>query len=209
MKRGRFIVLEGLEGAGKSTAMETARRFLESRVSLVTTREPGGTSLGEGVRQILKNTSHSAPIESKSELLLFYAARVQLLHEVILPALERGDWVLADRFELSTFAYQGGGRELDFNFIQTLSDFCLSGFQPDLVVFLDIPPKLGLERAFNRGEADRIEMESHAFFERVYKAYHQGLKQFEQVELIDATQTLEQVQITLERKLEAYLNANG
>lgn len=209
MKRGRFIVLEGLEGAGKSTAMATAQRFLKSRVNLITTREPGGTSLGESIRQILKHVNHSAPIQAKSELLLFYAARVQLLHEIIFPALEKGDWVLTDRFELSTLAYQGGGRGLDSNFIHQLSDYCLSGFEPDLVLFLDIPPKLGLARALSRGEADRIEMESEAFFERVYHAYHEGLKRIKHTALIDATQPLEKVQSDLEQTLEAYFNTHG
>lgn len=209
MGRGRFIVLEGLEGAGKSTAMATIQRVLQSRVNLIITREPGGTSVGESIREILKHSNHTAPIEAKSELLLFYAARVQLLNEVIYPALERGDWVLTDRFELSTFAYQGGGRGLDKTFIQQLSDYCLSGFQPDLLIFLDLPPQVGLSRVLKRGEKDRIENESTLFFERVYRAYHEALLRFKHVHKVDATRTLEEVQKTLEQILEDYLNTHG
>ncbi len=207
--RGRFIVLEGLEGAGKSTAIATIQHFLEPRVTLLTTREPGGTSVGESIREILKHASHSAPVEAKSELLLFYAARVQLLHEVILPALARGDWVLADRFELSTFAYQGAGRELDMMFIHQLSDYCLSGFQPDLLLFLDLPPDIGLQRALQRGKIDRIEMESKTFFERVYQGYHEQLKHFKYVKMIDATQSVDEVQQAIQQVLETYLNTYG
>lgn len=204
-KRGRFIVLEGLEGAGKSTAMITIQRFLESKVTLVTTREPGGTDLGESIRQIIKH-SYLEPIDPKSELLLFYAARVQLLKEVIEPALQRGEWVLADRFELSTFAYQGGGRALSMPFIQQLSNFCLSGLQPDLLLFLDLPPEIGLERALKRGEMDRIETESQAFFERVYHSYHTQLKHMKYAKVIDATKTLEEVQLSIQQALQHYLD---
>jgi dTMP kinase len=208
MGRGRFIVLEGLEGAGKSTAMSTIQRVLQSRVNLVTTREPGGTELGESVRKILKNTQHMVSIEPKSELLLFYAARVQLLHEVIQPALAQGTWVLADRFELSTLAYQGAGRGLDMGFIHQLSDYCLSGFQPDLLIFLDLPPEIGLSRILKRGEKDRIELESAVFFERVYAGYHTEIKRFPHVQIVDATCPLEEVQKKLEQILDTYLSAH-
>lgn len=209
MGRGRFIVLEGLEGAGKSTAMATIQRILESRVNLVITREPGGTLVGESIREILKHSTHVVPLEAKAELLLFYAARVQLVHEVILPALDRGDWVLTDRFELSTFAYQGGGRGLDRKFIHQLSDYCLSGFQPDLLLFLDLPPKVGLSRVAIRGEKDRIEREPEAFFERVYQCYREELAHFQYAEVIDATRPLDEVQQTLQHVLETYLNTHG
>ncbi|MDX2345856.1 MAG: dTMP kinase, partial [Legionella sp.] len=111
---GQFIILEGLEGAGKSTALTTIKRFLAPYVpELITTREPGGTHVGETVRELIKHAPDAEPLEAHAELLLFYAARVQLIEQVIKPALARGAWVLADRFELSTWAYQGGGRELN------------------------------------------------------------------------------------------------
>ncbi len=136
IERGKFIVVEGLEGAGKSTALQTIKRYLERFVpELLLTREPGGTRVGEHVRQLLKERVEGEALEPRCELLLFYAARVQLLEQVIRPALSQGTWILADRFELSTFAYQGGGRKLDKHMIQHLSAFCLQGFKPDLILF--------------------------------------------------------------------------
>jgi len=194
-KRGQFIVLEGLEGAGKSSAISTIKAFLEPRVpELIVTREPGGTQVGESIREILKTKLLNESLDSCAELLLFYSARVQLLKQVIMPALERGAWVLADRFELSTFAYQGGGRQINPHFIEQLSVHCLQGVQPDLTIFLDIKPEIGLKRALLRGKMDRIESESLDFFQRVYQSYHENLIRFKSVRIIDASQSLDEVQ---------------
>ena len=120
-KHGQFIVVEGLEGAGKSTAINTIKAVLnQHHYAVLETREPGGTGIGEVIRGLIKEKSLTETLEARSELLLFYAARVQLIEQVIRPTLEKGTWVLADRFELSTFAYQGAGRGLDINFIQQL-----------------------------------------------------------------------------------------
>ncbi len=204
-QRGHFIVVEGLEGAGKSTALSTIKRFLASKVGeILVTREPGGTKAGEIIRHLLKDISDE-PLNERAELLLFYAARVQLLEQVIHPTLQRGGWVLADRFELSTFAYQGGGRKLDENVIECLSQFCLQDFQPDLTIFLDISPEIGLERARKRGKTDRIEQESLHFFTEVYKSYHQRISQLKNVVVIDASKPLPAVQYSIKSALEHYI----
>ncbi len=207
---GRFIVLEGLEGAGKSTALTTIKRYLGPYApELITTREPGGTHVGESVRHIVQEATPEEPLDARAELLLFYAARVQLIERVIRPALARGAWVLADRFELSTWAYQGGGRGLPESMIEHLSSFCVSSIQPDLILYLDLPPEQGLERIRARGMTDRIEQESLAFFERVHHAYHAKLATLEQAVLIDASKPLAMVQHLIRTALERYLVSHG
>jgi dTMP kinase len=207
--KGRFIVVEGLEGAGKSTAISTIKRYLANKVpELIMTREPGGTHAGEVVRDLIKEITPTEPLVPLTELLLFYAARVQLLEQIIYPALQKGSWVLADRFELSTFAYQGGGRKLDESLIQQLSQLCLKGFKPDLIFFLDVKPQQGLQRARMRGTTDRIEQESLAFFTAVYHSYHQHMKAMDNVVMIDASQPLPVVQSEIRARLEQ-LNVVG
>lgn len=209
-ERGRFIVLEGLEGAGKSTALTTIKRFLSPHVpELIMTREPGGTQVGEVVRDLLKTTSTTEPLSSRAELLLFYAARVQLIEQVIRPALARGAWVIADRFELSTWAYQGGGRGLSQQMIQHLSEFCVQDLTPDLVLFLDLPPELGLKRILERGSTDRIEQEPVDFFHRVYHAYHEKIHKLEHAIVIDASKPLAMVQHLVRSALEHQFAADG
>lgn len=206
--KGHFIVIEGLEGAGKSTALTVVKEFLADKVTeIITTREPGGTQVGEMVRQILKLSLPNEPLEARSELLLLYAARVQLLERVILPALQRGCWVIADRFELSTWAYQGGGRKLDHKMIAHLSTFCLNGFKPDLVLFLDISPEVGIERIhFRGGQSDRIEQESLSFFNDVYEGYQKSIINLDNVVKIDAKQPLGGVQQQIHAALHHYFN---
>jgi dTMP kinase len=210
-QRGKFIVVEGLEGAGKSTIINFIRKNLADKVpELICTREPGGTNVGEVVRELVKQTSQET-LDARAELLLFYAARVQLIENVIKPALEQGKWVLGDRFELSSFAYQGGGRGLDYNLIQHLSSFCLEDFKPDLVLFLDISPEIGLKRAMGRGKFDRIEQEPIAFFRNVYRKYHELLKKMDNVVIINAEQRITQVQLEVRHileKLTTYASAN-
>lgn len=207
---GRFIVVEGLEGAGKSTAIHTIKQFMSDHIGhFITTREPGGTAVGEVIRQLIKHTPGDEHLDPRAELLLLYTSRVQLVNQVIKPALDSGLWVLGDRFELSTFAYQGGGRGLDVERIETLSDFCLNGFAPDLVLFLDVDPALGLRRALGRGEADRIEKESLAFFTKVYDAYHAKIKLMKQVVIIDANQPETVVQQAILKALSDYLETHG
>ena len=208
--KGRCIVIEGLEGAGKSTALQTIKRFLtELGINdIITTREPGGTRLGEAARQLIKETVPDEPLDPRAELLLLYASRVQLLECVIRPALLRGSYVLADRVELSTFAYQGGGRGLPLSMIQELSTFCLKGFQPDLIFFLDINPEEGLRRALKRSKADRIESEALSFFTDVYRSYHEHIKTLRQVVVIDASRPLLAVQHQIYEALQRYFIEN-
>lgn len=207
LDRGHFIVLEGLEGAGKSTAVATIKQFLQENVNqFMLTREPGGTNVGETVRQLIKQTSKHESLDARAELLLLYASRIQLVECVIKPALSKGTWVLADRFELSTFAYQGGGRGIDKQMIEQLSTFCLQGFIPDLVIFLDVEPAVGLKRVLKRSHFDRIEQEPLAFFTEVYKAYHAKIKTMKQVVIIDANQPEAQVQRAIRNALEHYIS---
>ena len=205
MRTGKFIVIEGLEGAGKTTAINTISDYLKTKnIDFILTREPGGTALGEQLRKIPKEPKFAEPLDMRSELLMFYAARTQLLEQVIRPALEKGIWVVADRFELSTYAYQGGGRGISFEFIDALSKFCVGDLQPDLVLFLDIEPELGLARAAQRSQKDRIEAESLAFFKRVYEAYQERVAKFDSYKIISASKPLEEVQDALRQQLDIF-----
>ena len=209
IKPGKLIVIEGLEGAGKSTAMRTIHKLLlKHGLEVITTREPGGTVIAEQIRTLLKEPVENEALDPLAETLLFYAARVQLIQQVMLPALTRGAWILADRFEMSTFAYQGGGRQVDANLLQQLSDCCVHGMQPDLTLFLNISPEVGLQRALKRGKLDRIEQESVDFFNRVYATYQQHSHNMPRVVVIDASQPLLTVQSCLREELKQYLRIN-
>jgi dTMP kinase len=193
--RGKFIVVEGLEGAGKSTAIAFVKQFLLQRGhQVVCTREPGGTPLAEQLRLLVKQVQSTEVIAPQTELLLMYAARMQLVLNVIHPALSAGQWVLADRHDLSSRAYQGGGRQLDEEFINQLRQAVLGELRPDLTLYLDIDPVIGLERAKARGELDRIEQEQLAFFQRTRQKYLQIAATDANISVIDASKPLEQVQ---------------
>jgi len=169
--RGRFISLEGGEGAGKSTLLTGLRTHFAARgIDLVETREPGGTGLGEAVRALVLDPGRTA-LTAEAELLLIFAARAQLVREVITPALEAGRWVLSDRFTDASYAYQGGGRGQPAARIAELERWACAGQAPDLTLLLDVPVALGRERVAGRGAADRIEHEADAFFERVRATY--------------------------------------
>lgn len=201
--KGKFIVIEGLEGAGKSTAIATVKSWLEKQGrQVVCTREPGGTPLAEQLRTLVKQVDLHEQLAPETELLLMYAARVQLLRNVIEPALAAGNWVLADRHDLSSRAYQGGGRQLGDTLINTLRQAVLGNTQPDLTLYLDIDPALGLARAAHRGELDRIELEQLAFFERTRAKYLQIAATEPGILVIDAGQPLAQVQLALQQALE-------
>ena len=192
---GKLIVIEGLEGAGKSTAINTVTEFLAQKdIKYITCREPGGTAIGEILRSIFKNPQYKDVLDDRCELLLLYAARIQLLEEVIKPALHEGIWVIADRFELSTMAYQGGGRGLDQTLINQLSTYSLNGFKPDLTLYLDISPEEGMKRVRSRGEFDRIEQQSIDFFYRVHERYLSCIQNNPDVVKLDASLPLPDVQ---------------
>ncbi len=209
IKPGRLIVIEGLEGAGKSTAMRTIQQqLIKNGLEVITTREPGGTVIAEHIRTLLKVPVEHETLDPLAETLLFYAARVQLIQQVMQPALARGAWVLADRFELSTFAYQGGGRQVDSQLLKQLSACCVHGIEPDLTLFLNISPEIGLKRALKRGKLDRIEQESVDFFQRVHATYAQHVKDMPRIVVVDASQPLSVVQSCLRKALEHYLRTN-
>jgi dTMP kinase len=195
--RGSFITLEGIEGAGKSTVARSVCAWLQRHsISATLTREPGGTPLAERVRQIVLERGEER-LSAVTETLLMFAARSIHLDNLIRPALERGDWVVCDRFTDATRAYQGGGRGLDPAWIDSLASQVQAGLQPDVTLLLDLPVAMGLERARSRraGAADRFEAEAQAFFERVRAAYLElARREPQRVHVIDASVPLEAVE---------------
>lgn len=195
--RSNYIVIEGLEGAGKTTARQLVVETLQSAGihDMVFTREPGGTILAEKLRSLVLDIQSTGDevINDKAEVLMFYAARVQLVETVIKPALARGQWVIGDRHDLSTQAYQGGGRGIDRTMLATLRDAVLGDFRPDLTLYLDVTPEVGLQRARARGELDRIEQESMNFFNRTRARYLELAAADPSIRTVDATQPLDAV----------------
>jgi dTMP kinase len=195
--RRKYSVIEGLEGAGKTTARNVVVDTLKALgvADMVFTREPGGTQLAEKLRSLVLDIKSVGDevITDKAEVLMFYAARVQLVETVIKPALAEGKWVIGDRHDLSTQAYQGGGRGIDQTMLATLRDAVLGDFRPDLTLYLDVTPEVGLKRARARGELDRIEQESFDFFNRTRARYLELAEQDASIRTIDATQSLEEV----------------
>ncbi|MGL6352994.1 dTMP kinase [Aeromonas veronii] len=203
----KFIVIEGLEGAGKSSAVRYVTDYLQrhgiNRIEC--TREPGGTPLAERMRAIVKEV-HDERLTIEAELLLMYASRVQLVETRIKPALADGVWVVGDRHDLSSQAYQGGGRGIDAQLIGAIKQAVLGNFTPDLTLYLDIDPALGLQRARHRGELDRIELEQLSFFERTRTRYLELAAKDDSIVVIDAAQTPEQVKTSIECALDHYLS---
>jgi len=204
MKAGLFITVEGTEGVGKSTNLAFIESWLSERnIPFISTREPGGTELGESLRNLLL---HGGDVCDKAELLMMFAARAQHLQEKILPALAQGTWVVCDRFTDSTFAYQGGGRQLPLPWIEQLETLVHGDRQPDLTLLLDAPVEVGMARAAKRSAADRIEAESLAFFNRVRDQFLARAAQFERYAVVDATQTLADVQAQIAMRLQALVD---
>ena len=206
MKEGCFITIEGIEGAGKSTAMA----FIEAAIraqghSVLTTREPGGTELGEVLREVLLGHRHHGMADD-TELLLMFAARAEHLHAKIEPALGSGQWVLCDRFTDATFAYQGYGRGISLERIAAMEQWVQQGRKPDLTVLLDLPVETGLERAGRRSAPDRFESEALGFFERVRDGYLQmAARHPERFRVIDAAQAQDDVAIAIGKVLDDFL----
>ncbi|MCW2485531.1 dTMP kinase [Candidatus Symbiopectobacterium sp. NZEC127] len=203
----KFIVIEGLEGAGKTSAQNTVLTTLRAHgvQDVVFTREPGGTPLAERLRDLIKQGADDEIITDKAELLMLYAARVQLVENVIKPALARGSWVIGDRHDLSSQAYQGGGRGMDQQLMQSLRDTVLGTFRPDLTLYLDIPPEQGLARARQRGALDRIEQESLDFFARTRARYQALAAADATIVTVDASQSLDKVSADIEAALVQWL----
>ena len=202
---GKFITLEGIEGVGKTSNLHFIQELLESSGhSCVVTREPGGTSLGESLRELL--LSHSDEnMSADAELLMMFASRAEHLSKVILPALDNDQTVLCDRFTEATYAYQGGGRQLDCKKINQLENWVQGDLRPDLTVILDAPVEVGRARAGKRSEPDRIEKEQDDFFQRVRESYIElSERNAHRICLIDASVTLEAVQKQILNKLIEY-----
>ena len=207
--KGKFITVEGIEGVGKTTNMEYLQRLITAAgKELVITREPGGTPLGEAIRDLLLDPEYTG-MDPDCELQLMFAARAEHLARVIRPAIEAGQWVLCDRFTDATYAYQGGGRGLDTDKIKALEQLVQGDFRPDLTLLLDVPVEIGLERAGNRSTPDRFEQEQVEFFERVRQAYLEMARTHDgRYRVIDASQPLEAVQRQLDAALEARIKVN-
>ena len=201
-----FVTLEGGEGAGKSTSRDFIVSLLEEyNVPFIQTREPGGTQIGEALRELLLSKDGTAPSVT-TELLMVFAARAQHLHEVIEPALRDGKWVLCDRFTDATYAYQGNGRGFDLGEIEALETLVQRGRHPDLTLLFDIDPQLGMARARQRAELDRFEEEEFAFFERVRKGYLSRAERDSRFKIIDASRSFSDVQDALREILKPLLD---
>jgi dTMP kinase len=209
-QRGRFITVEGGEGAGKSSNLAHIQSLLESAGKQVLfTREPGGTPLGESIRELLLGHQHTG-MADETELLLMFAARAENLNSKILPALEAGTWVLCDRFTDASYAYQGAGRGIAHERIATLEQYVQGDLRPDLTLLLDLPVETGLEGAGKRSAPDRFEKEAVDFFHKVRQGYLQiAADEPERVRVIDASPALEQVQQQISSVLEEYLSTHG
>ena len=167
-----FLTVEGVEGVGKSTHIETIKNFLDARdIPCILTREPGGTPVAERIRELLLAVHEEEALCELSELLLVFAARAQHLERVVKPALAQGKWVICDRFTDATYAYQGGGRGLDVAIIAGLESLVQGELKPDLTIILDLDPRIGMQRASERGELDRFEREKIEFFDKVRQTY--------------------------------------
>lgn len=193
MLRGKFISLEGLEGVGKTTNRQFVESLLSSAgIDYVATREPGGTPLGEALRDLVLHSANS--VSAETELLIMAASRVEHVKTVIEPALSDGQWVLCDRFLDASIAYQGGGRELGAERVEQLHRMMGMELNPDVTLLLDMPVEDGLKRMAERGKPDRIERETLAFFDRARSAYlARAAADPQRVHIIDAAQSLEKV----------------
>ncbi|HPE71085.1 MAG TPA: dTMP kinase [Candidatus Competibacter sp.] len=205
---GRLVTVDGGEGAGKTTQMESIREYLERRgYRVVMTREPGGTSLGEEIRALLLG-HRDGGMTLAAETLLMFAARAEHLERVIRPALAAGYWVLCDRFTDATYAYQGGGRGLPLERIAVLEDWVQGELRPDLTLLLNVPVATGLMRAGRRGVADRFEREDVIFFERVRAIYlERAAREPDRYRIVDASQSVEAVRAEVETVLAKWLES--
>lgn len=208
MSRGKFITVEGIEGVGKSTQMAFITQLLkENNISVITTREPGGTPLAEVIRDLVLQPREEK-VAPDAELLLMFASRAQHVAEVILPALERGDWVISDRFVDATYAYQGGGRHIPMERIDELAKWTLKGLMPDLTLLLDAPVELAMSRAKSRSSAsDRFESEKNDFFTDVREVYLERARaEPNRIKIIDASLPIEFVQKQIREILNSFIS---
>ena len=204
MSKGVFITLEGTEGSGKSTQLKTIEQYLQQHNRrYIKVREPGGTPIAEEIRNLLKTPRKDAAMCDTTELLLMYAARAQLVNTVIKPAIEQGIDVICDRHDLSTVAYQGGGRGMDLGEIKAISKVVLGDFKPNLTILLDIDPIKGMQRAKARGELDRFEQSKMDFFVRVRNTYLECAKQDPNIiKVVNGDDTLDNVSSHIRKLLD-------
>lgn len=203
--RGKFIVIEGLEGAGKSNAQRVVSETLAAHgIEFITTREPGGTPIAEALRNLWKEGKDGEHTTDKAEVLMIYAARTQLVETVIEPALASGKWVVGDRHNMSSQAYQGGGRGLA-DLVDNVGSAILGDFEPDFTIYLDIEPSVGLERARGRGALDRIEQLDTDFFHRIRERYLALVKNNPKAVVINAEPAIEQVSADIQQAVEYFL----
>ena len=204
----RFITLDGIDGAGKSTNLAVMKAWFEKpKLPVLFTREPGGTPAGEALREILLNPA--TQVSLRTETLLMFAARQQHLETVILPALKNGTHVVSDRFTDATFAYQGGGRGVPLQDIATLEHWVQGDFRPDLTLLLDVPLEVSMARINQTREKDRFEQEAAEFFNRVREVYLQrAAKQPERYAVIDSSQSLDAVKTQIETALDSHFGLN-
>ena len=208
MKQGKFITLEGGEGVGKTTNIVFVKEYLESHgVAVLQTREPGGTAMAEEIRNLLLKKNNEG-ICNEAELLMMFAARAQHINQVIRPALVQGKWVICDRFTEATYAYQGGGRNLDVSIISWLENLVQEDFRPDLTLLLDAPVDVGMKRANDRAELDRFESEKIDFFNRVRTAYLKLAKlHSDRILIVNANQGLPMVQREIQDAIDDLLKS--
>jgi len=205
---GKFITIEGIEGAGKTTCIQVVTEVTERQgISAIHTREPGGTDLGEDLRNLLLGHKHTG-MSDDAELLMMFAARAQHIAQKIQPALDVGKWVLCDRFTDATYAYQGYGRGIPLEKIASLENWVQGALRPDLTLLMDLPVEVGMERAGKRSAPDRFESEAWDFFERIRKGYLSiAAEQPSRVKVIDASQDLANVQAQIRAAMEAFVNS--
>jgi dTMP kinase len=207
---GLFITLEGVEGAGKSTAIQFLKAYFDQlHLPYIITREPGGTEIAEAIRKTVLG-HYSEKMAADTELLLMFASRAQHIATKIRPALDSGKIVISDRFTDATYAYQGGGRRMGLDRIAVLESWVQQDLQPDLTFLLDIPVEIGMQRILSRGEIDRIEAEKKSFFNRVRDNYLKRAQQFpDRFKVVQAAKSIEQVQHSLQEIITAFLLAHG
>ena len=205
MQKGKFITLEGIDGAGKSTHLKWIANYLASKsIRVLTTREPGGTELGESIRGLLLD--HRQIMHAETEALLMFAARREHLDKLILPALDQGNWVISDRFTDASYAYQGGGRGVSIDKLQILENWVQGQFQPDLTFYFDLSIEVARLRMQSIKIADRFEKEQNDFFHRVRAAYITRAKQFpERMQVLDASRSIDDITHQLEKVLQPLL----
>ncbi|CAL4042879.1 Thymidylate kinase [Buchnera aphidicola (Phyllaphis fagi)] len=207
MIKGKFIVIEGIDGSGKTSACIIVKKILETYgiKKNIIVHEPGSTPIAEKIRNIIKNFHRHEVMHAKTMLLLMYAARIQLIENIIKPNLKDGTWVISDRHDLSSFAYQGGGFGISKNIITTLRNMMIGNFCPDLTIYLDVIPKIGLQRILLRSKLDEIEKNDLNFFTRIRNSYLKLIKKNLKNIIINANLNINVVHQEIHNKLITWL----